>query len=101
MGKHIHLFEKESSFNTAYNGGRYIKPWASWTKSIERADYNKPDDPYLHIPFTIEALSSGNITWSLSSNTVSYNKNDTSWQTMNGNTTISVVEGDKIQFILA
>ncbi len=60
------------------------------------AAYDKPD--YTKIPFTIEALGSGNITWALSGKTVQYSKNGGSWETMDSETTISVVEGDEVQF---
>lgn len=67
----------------------------SFTEGDE-VNYNKPD--YTKIPFTIEALGSGNITWQLGSSTVKYSKNRGSWETMDGETSIAVVEGDKIQF---
>ena len=96
--KYLHLFENELDFNAEYKGSNYIEPWVSLTKSVERVDYNKPYDPYLHIPFTIEALDSGNISWALDDKTVQYSKNGGSWETMDNKTTISVVEGDGVQF---
>ena len=57
-------------------------------------DFN-PD--YNSIPFTIEALESGSITWVLSSS-IQYSKNGGTWTSWDGTTAISVVEGDKVQF---
>ena len=91
----MHYFETESEFNQARQGN-YYEPWLSYTKSSERVDYNKPD--YAKIPFTIEALGGGNITWKLGDKTVQYSKNDGAWETMNSATTISVIEGDEVQF---
>ena len=95
MERYIHLFETEAEFNEARQNN-YLEPWVSYTETSERVDYNKPD--YTKIPFTIEALGSGNITWALGNKTVQYSKNGSSWETMDSSTTISVVEGDEIQF---
>lgn len=73
----------------------YSQPWVSYTEG-KGLDYNKPD--YTKIPFTVEALGSGNITWNLGSKTVQYSKNGGSWTTMDSGTTISVIEGDEVQF---
>ena len=94
--KYIHYFGSEAAYNQARNNN-YIEPWVSYTEG-RGLDYNKPYDPYLHMPFTIEALGSGNITWALDTKTVQYSKNGSSWETMTKNTTISVVEGDEVQF---
>ncbi len=92
--KYLHYFETEEGFIEERNNN-YIEPWTSYTE--ERGiDYNKPD--YNKIPFTIEALGDGNITWGLDSKSVQYSKNGSSWETMNSSTTISVVQGDEIQF---
>ena len=94
--KYLHYFETESEYNQARDNN-YEEPWVSYTEG-EGLDYNKPYDPYIHMPFTIEALSSGNITWSLQNKTVQYSKNGGTWETMNSSTTISVTDGDEIQF---
>ena len=97
MEKHIHLFSTQAEFEAAYNGSEYKEPWLSYTEN-KGIDYNEPNIDYSSIPFTIEALSSGNITWALSGKTVQYSKNSGSWQTMTENTTITVVKGDEVQF---
>ncbi len=94
--KYIHYFETEPEYSQARDNN-YIEPWVSYTDG-KGLDYNKPYDQYIHMPFTIEALSSGNITWSLQNKTVQYSKNGGTWETMNNNTTISVTDGDEIQF---
>ena len=94
--KYIHYFGTEAAYNQERNNN-YIEPWLSYTEG-KGIDYNKPYDPYIHMPFTIEALGSGNITWGLGSKTVQYSKNGGVWETMNSSTTISVVEGDEVQF---
>ena len=91
----MHYFEAESAFTESYNSGGYIEPWVSYTEG-KGLDYNKPD--YTKVPFIIEALGSGNITWKLGTKTVQYSKNGCSWETMDSGTTISVAEGDEIQF---
>ena len=74
---------------------RYDKNSNNWVEST--ADGEGEID-YTTIPFTIEALESGNINWALSDKTVQYSKNGDPWETMNRTTTISVIQGDKIQF---
>ena len=95
MGKYIHLFETENDFNAAYNGTAYTEPWVSYTKQDENVDYNKD---MRTIPFTIESLGSGNITWALGDKTVQYSKNGGEWTTMDSGTSIPVSNGDKVQF---
>ena len=96
MEKHIHLFSTQAEFEAAYNSSEYKEPWLSYTEENNTPAYNKPD--YTKIPFTIEALGNGNITWALGTKTVQYSKNGGSWETMTKDTTISVVEGDELQF---
>ena len=48
--------------------------------------------------FTIKALGSGDITWSLNDKTLQYQKNGGQWQTMDSGVTLSVVDGDEIRF---
>ena len=91
----MHYFETEAEFNQERHGN-YYEPWVSYTEESDRVDYNKPD--YAKIPFTIETLGSGNITWYLGTKTVQYSKNGGSWETMDSETTISVIEGDEVQF---
>ena len=91
--KYVKHFKTESDFNTERQN-YYIEPWTSVTDG-RGLDYNKN---YTKIPFTIEVLGSGNITWALGDKTVQYSKNGGSWGTMTKNTTISVVEGDEVQF---
>lgn len=56
------------------------------------------------MPFTIEALGSGNLEWNLNSpewqeeKTLQYSKNGGEWLTMTSATTVSVNTGDLIQF---
>jgi len=92
----IHYFKTTSTFNEVYNGNKYKKPWLSYTECGNTLTFNKPD--YTKIPFTVEALGSGNITWKLDDKTVQYSKNGGSWETMDSETIISAVEGDEIQF---
>lgn len=96
MAKYVRHFKTVSDFNTARIDD-YIEPWTSVTDG-KGLDYNKPYDKWIHTPFTIEALGSGNITWALGTKTIQYLKNDGIWETMNSGTTISVVEGDEVQF---
>lgn len=93
MGKYVHKFANQAAYNQARDNN-YIEPWVSYTEG-KGLDYNKN---YTKIPFTIAALGSGNITWALGDKTVQYSKNGGSWETMDSSTTISVVEGDKVQF---
>lgn len=95
MGMYIHLFETENDFNAAYNGTAYTEPWVSYTKQGESVNYNKD---IRTIPFTIESLGSGNITWELDDKTVQYSKNGGEWATMDSGTSIPVSNGDKVRF---
>ena len=99
MAHYIHKFRTEPEFQTARRDG-YSEPWVSLTvESDNRVVYNKTEDEkLLGAPFTIETLGSGNITWKLGAKTVQYSKNGGAWETMNSATTISVVEGDEVQF---
>lgn len=76
MSEYIYYFETEADFNQA-RSNNYSEPWVSYTEG-KGVDYNKPYDPYLHMPFTIEALGNGNITWELGNKTVQYSKNGSS-----------------------
>lgn len=100
MGKYIHLFETNAEFQAMYNDDdKYIEPWTSYTKESGSCKYNKTEEEKMfETPFTIEALGSGNIAWKLGDLTVQYSKNGGPWTTMDSATTISVAEGDKIQF---
>ncbi len=91
--KYLHYFETAEEFIQEKNNN-YIEPWGSYTEG-RGVDYNIN---YSRIPFTIVALGIGNITWSLGDKTVQYSKNYGSWETMDSSTTISVVQGDEIQF---
>ena len=98
MGKFIHRYELETEFNEERNNN-YNEPWLSLTESIDRVDYNKTEEEkLLSMPFTIEALGSGNISWKLKAKSLQYSKNGGEWTTMDSATTITVVQGDEIQF---
>lgn len=45
MPKYIHLYNTENEFDEVYNGDGYLEPWVSYTKNIDRVDYNKGDEP--------------------------------------------------------
>jgi hypothetical protein len=92
--KYYHYFGTESEYNQARDNN-YEEPWLSYTEG-KGLDYNKPD--YTKIPFTIAALGSGNISWALGTKTVQYSKNGGTWEAMDSETTISVVDGDEVQF---
>ena len=95
MTKHIHRFQSQAEFETAYNGSEYIEPWLSYTET-KGVDYNID---YNKIPFTIVVVgSSGYIKLKLGDKTVQYSKNNEEWNTMDSGTTISVVEGDEVRF---
>ena len=97
MAKHIRYFETEAEFNQAREN-EYVEPWVSYTEG-EGVNYNKSkDEKLLETPFTIEALGSGNISWNLKTKTLQYSKNGGGWTTMDSATTITVVQGDEIQF---
>lgn len=40
--KYLHLFETVSDFLDAYEGESYEEPWVSFTKQLNRVEYNKP-----------------------------------------------------------
>ena len=62
-------------------------------------DVDSPEIDYSSIPFTIEALSEGEISWTLRQNQqLRYSKNGGNWETMNSATTITVVGGDVVSF---
>ena len=97
MLKYIHYFSTESEYNQK-RGNDYIEPWVSYTEE-KGIDYNKTNDEILlETPFTIEALGSGDIIWYLDDKTLQYSKNGGTWETMTGEATISVIEGDEVQF---
>ena len=103
--KYIHYFGTEAAYNQERNNN-YIEPWVSYTVG-KGIDYNKVGGSeqeedysvYLEMPFTIEALGSGEISWDLGELTVEYSKNNGPWITMDSETTISVVQGDEIAFL--
>ena len=95
MGEYIHYFETNSEFEEAYNGEAYAEPWVSYTEQSEKVNYNKN---FKTVPFTIEALESGAISWSLNDKTVQYSKNGGEWTTMDSGTSISVSSGDRVSF---
>lgn len=98
MNKYIHCFETEAEFNNARNNN-YIEPWVSYTKGVDRVDYNKiEEEKLLETPFTVESLGSGNVTWSLGSKTAQYSKNGGEWTNITGSASIPVVAGDKVAF---
>ena len=101
MTKYLHYFEILSAYTEARQSA-YIEPWVSYTEG-RGVDYNMDEEEreqeYLHMPFTIEALASGNVTWqSLGSDTASYSVDDgETWETMTSATTIAVSAGDEVQ----
>ena len=95
MGKYIHKFNTEQAFNARVNGENYREPWLSYTRG-KGTDYNQVN--YIKVPLTLEALGTGEIMWDLWQKSILYSKNGGAWQTMDAETVISVVAGDKIQF---
>ena len=95
MARYIHLFETEDGFNTVYNGEGYKEPWVSLTMDVGRVNYNKT---LLEMPFTVEALGEGTLSWNLGNRTLQYSKNSGEWSTMDNTTRIEVVEGDTVSF---
>ena len=99
--KYLHYFRTESAYNQARENN-YVEPWVSYTEG-KGLDYNKAgggqSEVYSQIPFTIEALESGTISWNLEALTVEYSKNNGPWTTMDSETSISVVQGDEVAFI--
>lgn len=67
-------------------------------KKYYYADYLRTRPDYTKIPFTIEVLSDGEISWNLGEKTVQYSKNYGEWLTMDSSTTISVADGDDVRF---
>ena len=98
MGKYMHYFQTESEFNQE-RSGNYLEPWVSLIGENDRVDYNKTEEEKLFsTPFTIEALGSGNISWSLGIKSLQYSKNGGEWTAMTSATTIPVVAGDEVAF---
>ena len=91
---YLHYYETESEFIEGKKND-YEEPWTSYTEETDRVDYN---DPYLSKPFTVKVIGSGDISWNLNDKTLSYSKNNGTWDTMTSATTIQVVDGDEIQF---
>ena len=56
MSKYIHLYDTENEFDEAYNGDGYLEPWVSYTKDIDRVDYNAHRTDYSKMPLTLEVL---------------------------------------------
>lgn len=99
--KYLKVFETENLQNEFRAGEDYIQPHVSCLEDGNKVKYNiytKEEQIYLSQPFTIEALDTGNISWALENKTVQYSKNGGAWETMTKDTTISVVEGDEVQF---
>ena len=103
MGKYLHKFENQAAFEAAYNGPDYIEPWVSYTENVG-LNFNMTEEQkeakYLQMPFTIEALASGDVTWTslYTYNTAEYSVDGgETWETMDGNTVIPVVAGDEVQ----
>lgn len=59
MGKYIHLYDTENEFDEVYNGDGYLEPWVSYTKNIDRVDYNAHREDWSTVPLTIEIVSIG------------------------------------------
>ena len=96
--KYLHLFDTVAEYNEARSSS-YEEPWVSLTEANDEVNYNKTEDEKLFgTPFTIKALGSGNISWSLGAKTLQYSKNGGTWTTMDSATTIPVVAGDEVQF---
>lgn len=96
--KYLKVFKNTALQEAFRNSSDYIQPHVSCITTGESVQYNKTDEVMLRAPLTVQALSSGNITWSLGDKTVMYSKNGGSWQTMDKDTSISVVGGDKVEF---
>lgn len=95
--KYIHYFGTEAAYNQERNNN-YIEPWISYTEG-KGIDYNKSEEVYFKMPFTVEILESGEISWNLGELTVEYSKNSGPWTTMDSETSISVVQGDEVAFM--
>ena len=97
---YLHYYETESE----YAEGRstdYEEPWTSFTEETERVHYNKTrEEKLLGTPLTIQALGSGTFSWSTigSRTNIQYSKNGGERTTLYSGTTISLVDGDELQF---
>lgn len=109
MRKYIYHFDTESDFNEMRSAENYDEPWVSLTEDIERIDFNKTEEEkererLLGTPLTFEIQSDGEIVWKTSSGntkTIEYSKNGGEWTSITsstGGTSISVVNGDTVQF---
>lgn len=99
MSDYIHLFETQAAHDAVYNGSEYTEPWVGLVTANGSVSYNSEYNKLKSMPFTIEALGSGNLGWSLGNgDTLSYSKNGGEWQTMDSTTLVPVVQGDKVQF---
>lgn len=98
MGTYTHLFDTTAEKNTVYNGSGYTEPWVSLVNATGEVDFNRPPIDYSQIPFTIDVLSDGSLTWRMPSG-ASYSKNGGEWTNIdNANLSISVNQGDQLQF---
>lgn len=99
MSNYIHLFETQTAHDAVYNGSEYTEPWIGLVTANNSVSYNSEYQKYKNMPFTIEALGSGTLSWNLpQGDSISYSKNEGDWTTFDNTTSISVVEGDKIKF---
>ena len=124
MSKYIHYFNNENDFDEMRSVENYDEPWLSLTEynldenipvtdeeipDVARVDYNKTEEEkererLLGTPLTFEIQSDGEIVWKTSSGntkTIEYSKNGGEWTSITsstGGTSISVVNGDTVQF---
>lgn len=72
-------------------GGIYDIPWFSYVEEDGSVRFNKTPG----LPFTVEALGDGEITWR---DAIKYSKNGEDWENMDFETVIDVKAGDQIRF---
>ena len=79
MSDYIKLFdtvEDQFEFSISEN---YIQPHVSCTtdgNNLKYNKYNKKDLELLNMPFTIEVLEAGEVSWSLTNKSIYYSKNE-------------------------
>ena len=96
--RYLHYFQTKNDFNND-RGRNYKEPWTSFTVETRDVNYNKTEEEkLLSMPFTIEMLESGTVSWNLHGLTVKYSKNGGPWTAMNSGTTIQVSQGDEVAF---
>lgn len=101
MSDYIKLFDTVENQLEFLISKDYIQPHVSCTingNNLQYNKYTKEDLELLNMPFTVEVLEEGEISWGLTNKTVYYSKNGGEWTIMTNETNIPVLEGDLIQF---